>query len=132
MFRPKRIGASDALAILIQHDARVSSLFRYVRKRLFIHASGVGARAECGASAEGWRECFALRLFFGNEILALKLVWVTAGLSPEAPSAPAGRRQSLAICCGAFFAASEAFLVLHSSNVTSSFVICPGENILQQ
>jgi hypothetical protein len=25
-------------------------------------------------------------LVFGNEILAWKLVWVTAGLSPEAPS----------------------------------------------
>jgi hypothetical protein len=37
-----------------------------------------------------------------NEILAWKLVWVTAGLSPEAPQPPAGRRQSPAGYRGAF------------------------------
>ena len=58
-------------------------------------------------------------LIFGNEILAWKLVWVTAGLSPEAPQPPAGRRQSPAGCRGTF-------ALIEDSNARSetSFLFC--------
>jgi hypothetical protein len=54
-----------------------------------------------------------------NEILAWKLVWVTAGLSPEAPQPPAGRRQSPAGYRGAF-------ALIEDSNARSdtSFLFC--------
>jgi hypothetical protein len=35
--------------------------FRHLSKRPFIHTGGERGKAECGASAEGWRERFALR-----------------------------------------------------------------------
>src|SRR6476620_148944 len=37
--------------------------FRHLSKRPFIHTGGDQGKAECGASAEGWRERPALALF---------------------------------------------------------------------
>src|SRR5690349_4003959 len=70
-------------------NARVFALttFRHLPKRLFKIRWGPG-EAECGAIAEGWWECLALRLFL-EPTVPLKLVLWTAGrylpLSPHYP-----------------------------------------------
>jgi hypothetical protein len=49
---------------------------------------GTGGKAECGASAEGWRDCSALRCFFAEHIRRGGIILVTDAVVPSPPDTP--------------------------------------------
>ena len=79
------------MACAVRRGLWCETLFRHLPKRMFTHTGGDRGKAECGASAEGWRERPALRcLGFGWErdrgaVVALN---DSGPPSPPSPSAP--------------------------------------------
>jgi hypothetical protein len=62
-------------------------------------SGGDRGKAECGASAEGWRECSALRCFFVEHIRRGRISLLTDAAVPS-PPAPSGVRQAPRVSAG--------------------------------
>jgi hypothetical protein len=78
--------------------------FRHVRKRPFIACPGGWGQAECGASAEGWRERSALRGTLSSGTLLDYLHCVADGRRSPQPPSPSGVRKPRAYLRGFCFA----------------------------
>jgi hypothetical protein len=90
------------------------TLFRHLPNRMFTHTGGDRGKAECGASAEGWRERPALALFlFSLGTTSLRRCCCNDSGPPSSPPAPRGPlsepRESGAFV---FLASSPRFFVL--------------------
>jgi hypothetical protein len=85
--------------------------FRHLPKRMFTHTGGDRGKAECGASAEGWRErpALALFLFWIGTRSARRSCFSDSGPPSSPPVAPveAPRKRGFV-----FLASSPRFFVL--------------------
>jgi hypothetical protein len=85
---------------------------------------GTGGKAECGASAEGWRERFALRCFFAEHMRRGRISLLTDAAVPS-PPAPSGVRQAPCVFAGLCF-----FDGVHASDIWLAPSISAGANRL--
>src|ERR1700733_3024273 len=100
-------------------------------------SGGDRGKAECGASAEGWRECSALRCFFVEHIRRGRISLLTDAAVPS-PPAPSGVRQAPRVSAGLLLlerrgtpiqgkrSAPRAAQRSTDSHFLKSFRTCPG------